>query len=126
MLVLNQRCVLYLFNACQNLKTITDYVFACYGSFFSSMRKEEKKERKSKKMRNFLKDYISGMAAVIYFRSSMCSLSICRHLHRKFGLETMELRTSVKSYFVLHVNILTLCAHAPFLGLHNTLPCVLI
>ena len=31
-----------------------------------------------------------------------------------FGPETTELRTHVKLYFVLHVNMLTLCTHAPF------------
>ena len=39
-----------------------------------------------KKMNNFLKAYISGTARTICFRSGMCSLPICQHLHRKFGL----------------------------------------
>jgi len=50
---------------------------------FASVRKEEEK---TKKMNDFLKAYFSGMAGVIYFRSGMCSLPICRCLHSEFGL----------------------------------------
>jgi len=46
----------------------------------------KKKEKKTKKMSDFLKAYISGTAGAIYFRSVMCSLSISWHLHSKFGL----------------------------------------
>ena len=57
------------------------------------------------------------MAGAIYFRSGMCFLPICQHLYSKFGLfgqESTELQMLIKSYFVLRVNILTLCTHAPF------------
>ena len=37
-------------------------------------------------MSNFLKAYILGTAGVFYFRSGMCSLPICWHLHSEFGL----------------------------------------
>ena len=47
---------------------------------------KRKGRKKTKKMSNFLKAYISGMADAIYFRSGMCSLSICRHLHSEFGI----------------------------------------
>ena len=43
---------------------------------FASVRKEEK-EKKTKKMSNFLKAYISRKAGTIYFRSGVCSLPIC-------------------------------------------------
>ena len=48
-------------------------------------KKKKKKKNKLKKMNNFLKAYISGTAGAIYFRSGMCSLPICQHLHSKFG-----------------------------------------
>ena len=77
-------------------------------------------------MSDFLKAHILGMAGMILFRFGMCSLLICRHLHSEVGVlfeqEIMELQMCVKSYFVLCVNILMLCVHARFLGLHNTLP----
>ena len=56
---------------------------------FLQVCKKKKKERKKKTQENeqlFVKAYISGTAGAIYFRSSICSLSICRHLHSKFGL----------------------------------------
>jgi len=56
-------------------------MFPFYGSF-SSVRKEEK----MKKMSDFLKAHISGLAGVINFRPGMHSLPICQHLHSKFGL----------------------------------------
>ena len=73
----------------------------------------KRKRKKKKKMSDFLKAYVSGTVDAIYFRSGMCFLPICQHLHSEFGLVwSRELQTCVKSYFVLHVNILTLCAHA--------------
>ena len=76
------------------------------------------KKKKTKKMSDFLKAYISGTAGAIYFTSGMCSLPICWHLHSKFGLvwsrDHGATNLCIKTYFVLHVNILTLCTHAPF------------
>ena len=63
----------------------SNYVVVFYGSFYQVCKKEEK-EKKMKKMSNFLKACISGMAGMIYFRSGMCSLLICWHLHSEFGL----------------------------------------
>ena len=37
-----------------------------------------------KKMSYLLKTHISGMAGVIRFKSGMCSILICQHLHGKF------------------------------------------
>ena len=48
-------------------------------------KKEKGKKRKMKKMSNFLKAYILGMAGMIYFKSGMCSPMICQHLHSEFG-----------------------------------------
>ena len=39
-----------------------------------------------KKRKYFLKAYILGMADMIYFKSGMCSLPICQHLHSEFDL----------------------------------------
>ena len=39
---------------------------------------KRRKENKIKKMSDFLKAYISGMADMIYFKSGMCSLPICQ------------------------------------------------
>ena len=53
---------------------------------------------------------------MIYFRSGMCSLPICRRLHSEFGLVWSRdhgATNTRKSYFVLRVNILTLCTHTP-------------
>jgi len=50
------------------------------------------------------------MADTIYFKSGKCSL-LHYHLLKQ---EIMELQMHVKSYSVLHVNILTLCMHASF------------
>ena len=54
--------------------------------FCKCAKRKKREKKKPKKMSNFLKAYISGTAGAIYFRSSMCSLSICRHLHSEFGL----------------------------------------
>ena len=84
---------------------------------FMAVSEKKKKEEKMKKMSDFLKAYISGMAGAIYFRSGMYSLPICQCLHSEFGLVwSRDHRTTntCKSCFVLHVNMLTLCAHAPF------------
>ena len=53
-----------------NLKAI-DYVFAFMAVFCKCAKRKEKK--KTKKMSNFLKAYISGTAGMICFRSGMCS-----------------------------------------------------
>jgi len=91
----------------------SDYAFACYGSFFASVQKEEKKE-----MNVFLKAYISRMAGVIYFISCVLSqyAGTCPVNLVLFGHETTKLRTRIKSYFALCVNIR---ARAIFLG-HTT------
>jgi len=47
---------------------------------------EKKKKKKMKKMSNLLKVYVLGTAGTIYFKSGLCSLPICWHLHREFGL----------------------------------------
>jgi len=85
----------------------------CFMAVFASVWKKKKKKKTS----DFSKAYISGITGTICFRSGMCSLPICWHLHRNlvlFGQETTELRTCVKSYFVPRGNIITLCTHAPF------------
>ena len=41
----------------------------------------KKRRKKTKKMSDFMKAYISGTADAIYFRFGMCSLPICQHLH---------------------------------------------
>ena len=48
--------------------------------------KETKRKTKTKKISNFLKAYISGMSSTIYFRSGICFLPICQHLHSECGL----------------------------------------
>jgi len=75
------------------------------------------KKKKTKKMTDFLKAYISGKLP--RFTSDLvCVLSQYTNTHTAnlvlFGQEIMELRMHVKSYFILCVNILTLCMHAPF------------
>ena len=51
---------------------------------FASVWKEENK-KKTKKMSNFLKAYISGMIGTIYFKSGMSSILISWHLQNEFG-----------------------------------------
>ena len=67
-----------------------------------------KLKKKLKKMSKFLKAQISGMAGtdlvcVCYQYATTCKVNL-----------VLELQTGVKLYFVLRVNILMLCAHAPF------------
>ena len=56
----------------------------CVMAVFLQVR--EKKPEKTKKMSDFLKAYISGTAGTIYFRSGLCFLPICWHLHSNFAL----------------------------------------
>ena len=102
----------------------SNWTFAFYGRFFFFLLVCENKKMKKKNVSTFLKVYISGMACAMYFRSDMCSVMICWHLHIELGLVITKLCTYVKSYFFLHVTILTLCMHAHFLGPLNTVPSV--
>ena len=56
-----------------------------------------------KKMSNFLKSDISGMAGVIYFKSSTCSLLICRYLHSKFGFVWARDNGAMKVGKIFHI-----------------------
>jgi len=77
-------------------------------------------------MSNFLKAHISGMAGAIYVLSPDMW-----NLHSEFGLDRTTDYGATNGYkivlcFFFGANIVTLCMHVPFLGHHDTLPCVLI
>ena len=57
-------------------------------AFFQVCKKKKKNKKKSEENERLFEGlyYNSGTADTIYFRSVMCSLPICRHLHSKFGL----------------------------------------
>ena len=75
------KCTLYPFYNMPNLKAIWLCISVLW-QFIASMWKEEKEEKNPS---DFWKPYISEMAGAIWFRSVICSLRICRHLHSKFG-----------------------------------------
>ena len=114
------------FNACQIWRQ-ADYVFIFYGSILQVCEKKKNKRKKMKKMSNFLKTHISGMASAIYFRPGMRSLLICWRLHHEFGvvwtgdhrLTNARKLILCYSYYYTHV----VCARPVFLG-HTTHYCV--
>ena len=59
----------------------SDYEFVFYGR-----KEEEKEKKKTKKISNFLKACILGMANAICFKSGMQSPLTGGHLHKKFGV----------------------------------------
>ena len=78
---------------------------------------KKKKIRKKKKMSDFLKAQISGMAGAIHFKSGTYSTLICQHLHSIFG--PVHLRDT-KLYFALRVNNLySRCACTPWAARHT-------
>ena len=52
--------------------------------FFKCVKR--RKYEKMKKISDFLKAHIPGMAGMIYFKPGTWSPLICEHLHSKFGL----------------------------------------
>ena len=76
------------------------YVLVFYDSFFTKVWKEEK----IRKINDFLKAQISELAGTIYFRSGMCSLLICWHLHSKFGL------AQTKDHRVMNEHNIVICS----------------
>ena len=111
-----------------NLKKISDYAFVFYCSLLQVCKKEKGKEgKKAKKMSDFLKAYISEMAGTIYFRSGRCSVPICRRLHSEFGLVWSRDHGATNTLKIVLCFSYSCCVCTScFLGLHNTLPCVLI
>ena len=73
-----------------NLKAIRLQIYVLW-QLFTSVRKKKnnnnkkKKKKEMKKMGNFLKADISGMACTIYFKSGLYSPLICWHLQSEFG-----------------------------------------
>ena len=93
------RCVLYVLLCVLNLEAIQLGICILWQFLFFLLVCENKKKKKTKNVSTFLKVYISGMACAMYFRSGMCSVMICWHLHIEFGLVITKLCTYVKSYF---------------------------
>ena len=76
-------------------------------------RRERKKRRKWATFwrlifQDQLARFTSDLVSVLSWYAGTCTVNLVL-----FGQETMELQMCVKSYFLLRVNILTLCAHAP-------------
>jgi len=69
--------------------------------FMAVFWKFAKRRKKMKKMRDFLKAYISGTAGAICFRSGMRSLPICQHLHSKFGLVWLKDHGATSSHEII-------------------------
>ena len=114
-LYLIPRCALYPFQCMPNLKAIWLHICILW-QFFASVQKK-KRRKNPRKMSDFLKAYISGMASMISFRPGMRSLPICRHLHSKFDIVRSRdhgATNTCKIVLVLHVNILIMYAHALF------------
>ena len=86
-------------------------------------------EKKTKKLRQFLKSHISGTFEAISLKFGMWSTAVGGSVHRKkivlFHQGSTELRRCENCVFFLPVNILKGVAHR-LLGPHDTLPCVLI
>ena len=120
-----------LFKLCQIWRQ-SDYMFAFYSSFLQVCKKKEKKEKKKRrKWVTFCNWRLIFQERLTWFALNLvCILSqyagICTVNLVLFGLETTELWTHVKSYFVLRVQIFTLCAYALFSWTtwHDTLYCV--
>ena len=95
---------------------------------FVSEEKRKKKEEKTEKLTQFLKSYISGMLEAISLKFGMWSTEVGGMSIAKivvFHQGSTELRRCENYVFLLPVNILTRVAHR-ILGLHDTLPCILI
>ena len=101
------------FNVCQIWRK-SNYAFAFYGSFLQVCKKKKIKRRKWATFwrpifQELLTRFTSDLVCVLSWYAGTCTANLVL-----FGQETTELWTCVKSYFVLHVNILTLCAHTLF------------
>jgi len=103
----------------------SEYMFAFNGSLVQVCEKK----RKLKKMSKFLMVYILEMAGAIYFRSSICFLLKCRHLHSKFDLVRTRDYEATNVCKIVHRSSCwythVVHAHPVFLG-RTTHPCVLI
>ena len=103
--------------------------FAFYSSFCKCAKRGRKIIRKTttKKLSQFLKSHISGTLEAISLKLGMWSTDVGGHVHSKNCLiSSRKHRTRYENcVFVLPVNILTGVARR-FLGLHDTLPRVLI
>jgi len=85
--------------------------------FFLQVCKKKKRKKKLRSLWRFIR--ISGAPSAICFRTSILYVlsqyaGTCTTNLVVFGQDTMELQTCEKSYFVIRVNILTLCTHVPF------------
>ena len=83
----------------------------------SRCAKKRRRKRKRRKWTAFwrltfqeqLAQFTSNLVCVLFQYANTCTVNLVL-----FGQENTELHTCIKSYFVLHVNILTLCTHTPF------------
>ena len=91
-------------------------------------KRKKVRRKKMKKLSQFLKSHISGTLEAISLKFGMWSSEVGGHVHSKDRLvlsRSTELRRCEKCVFFLPVNILMGVARW-LLGLHDTLPCVLI
>ena len=92
-------------------------------------KRKKNKKKKTKKLSQFLKSHISGTPKAITLKFGMWGTEVSRRVHSKNCLvSSRHHRATVVQKLHFHrlpVNILTDVVRQ-LLGLHDTLPCVLI
>ena len=91
-------------------------------------RKKNKKKKKTKKLSQFLKSHISGMPEAISLKFGMWSTEVGGNVHSKICLVSSRQHRATE---VRKLRFLSSCQYTHgvarrLLGLHDTLPCVLI
>ena len=91
-------------------------------------RKKNKKKKKTKKLSQFLKSHISGMAEAISLKFGMWSTEVGGNVHSKICLVSSRQHRATE---VRKLRFLSSCQYTQgvarrLLGPHDTLPCVLI
>jgi len=94
-----------------------DYTFACYGSFLQVCEKKKKTQKTKENERLFEGLYFrNGWRDLlqIWYVFSPDMPAPAQQIWSCLVKRQMRMQMRIKSYFVLHVNILTLCVYAPF------------
>ena len=98
---------------------------------FSSVQKDKEEKNKKKMKKNARKFVLLYLGNTLHdFLQIWCVVLVGRHLHSNFGVLLDKRTWSYECGKIATLLFLLICSHnlrAPcFLGLHDTLPCVLI
>ena len=113
---------------CQSSRQ-SDNAFAFYSSFCKCAKRGRKiRRKKTKKLSQFLKSYISGIPEAISLKFGMWSTEVGGNVHSKICLVSSRQHRATE---VRKLHFLSSCQYTHgvarrLLGPHDTLPCVLI